>query len=381
MRERIVRELEAVRAAEEELQEKAVELERSNAELEQFAYVASHDLQEPLRKVDELLPDARAALPGQLDERGEQYIAFAVDGAKRMQALINDLLAFSRVGRIDRPPRAGRRRRARRGTRRATSSLAIEETGRRRSRCGATCPRSSASATLLGLVLQNLIANAIKFHGDEPPVVRVSARRDGERWEFAVADNGIGIDPEYAERIFVIFQRLHARDVYAGTGIGLAMCRKVVEYHGGRIWLDAGQNGGGSTFRFTLPVARHRHRGDHAMNQSLNVIEVLLVEDDPGDVVLIREAFEHNKVYNALHVVSDGVEALEFLRREGEHADARRPDLVLLDLNLPRKDGRRGARGGQGGRRPAHDPGRRAHDLRGRRGHRCAPTTCTPTPT
>ncbi|MGZ6671015.1 MAG: sensor histidine kinase, partial [Solirubrobacteraceae bacterium] len=104
------------------------------------------------------------------------------------------------------------------------------------------------------LVLQNLISNAIKFHRDEPPVVRVSARRDGEHWELAVADNGIGIDPEYADRIFVIFQRLHGRDVYAGTGIGLTMCRKVIEYHGGEIWLEASQNGAGSTFRFTLPV-------------------------------------------------------------------------------------------------------------------------------
>ena len=104
-------------------------------------------------------------------------------------------------------------------------------------------------------MLQNLISNAIKFHGDEPPVVRVSARRDGERWELSVADNGIGIDAEYADRIFVIFQRLHGRDVYAGTGIGLTMCRKVVEYHGGEIWLEPSRNGAaGSTFRFTLPV-------------------------------------------------------------------------------------------------------------------------------
>jgi signal transduction histidine kinase len=252
MRERIVRELEVLRVAEAEIQAKALALERSNAELEQFAYVASHDLQEPLRKVTSFCQMLERRYAGQLDERGEQYIAFAVDGAKRMQALINDLLAFSRVGRIERPRElvdVGEL------VTQTTSALglAIEEAGATVEVDG-PLPEVYAERSLLGLVLQNLIANAIKFRADEPPRVRVSARRDGEQWDFAVADNGIGIDPQYAERIFVIFQRLHPRDTYDGTGIGLAMCRKVIEHHGGHIWLQDGRNGKGSTFRFTLPV-------------------------------------------------------------------------------------------------------------------------------
>jgi light-regulated signal transduction histidine kinase (bacteriophytochrome) len=238
--------------AEAEIQAKALALERSNAELEQFAYVASHDLQEPLRKVTSFCQMLERRYAGQLDERGEQYIAFAVDGAKRMQALINDLLAFSRVGRIERPRElvdVGEL------VAQATSALglAIEETGATVEVDG-PLPEVYAERTLLGLVLQNLIANAVKFRTDEPPRVRVSARRDGDEWEFAVADNGIGIEPQYADRIFTIFQRLHARDAYEGTGIGLAMCRKVIEHHGGHIWLQVSENGNGSTFRFTLPV-------------------------------------------------------------------------------------------------------------------------------
>jgi light-regulated signal transduction histidine kinase (bacteriophytochrome) len=252
MRERIVAELEVVRLAEAEIQEKALALERSNAELEQFAYVASHDLQEPLRKVTSFCQMLERRYAGQLDERGEQYIAFAVDGAKRMQALINDLLSFSRVGRVERPHELvdfGEL------VAHTASSLAvsIEESGTTVEVDG-RLPVVYGEPTLLGLVLQNLISNAIKFRSAEPPRVRVSAHRVANVWEFAVSDNGIGIEPEYADRIFIIFQRLHARDAYEGTGIGLAMCRKVIEHHGGHIWLQTSPNGNGSTFRFTLPV-------------------------------------------------------------------------------------------------------------------------------
>jgi signal transduction histidine kinase len=245
MRLRIVSELDALKAAQEDLQ-------RSNTELEQFAYVASHDLQEPLRKVASFCQLLQTRYGGQLDERADQYIGFAVDGARRMQELINDLLAFSRVGRFERPHTAvdcG----ALAARAREDLAGALEESGAE-VRLG-ELPTVEGDASLLRLVFQNLIGNAIKFRGEAPPVVTLDAERDGEMWRFRCADNGIGIDPEYAERIFVIFQRLHPRTAYEGTGIGLAMCRKIVEYHGGRMWLETGgAAGAGSTFCFTLPA-------------------------------------------------------------------------------------------------------------------------------
>jgi signal transduction histidine kinase len=250
MRERILRELSASREAHAQLDEQARELERSNAELEQFAYVASHDLQEPLRKVASFCQLLEQRYKGQLDERADQYIDFAVDGAKRMQQLINDLLVFSRVGRT-----SGALEPVDLDTalRRALANLDAAMVESRAKVDADPLPTVRGEASLLTLVLQNLIGNAIKFRSDEPPAVRIGVERQDGDWLFSVADNGIGIDPEYAERVFVIFQRLHAKDEYAGTGIGLAMCRKIVEYHGGRIWLDADARPG-TTFRFTLPA-------------------------------------------------------------------------------------------------------------------------------
>jgi light-regulated signal transduction histidine kinase (bacteriophytochrome) len=188
---------------------------------------------------------------GQLDERADTYIGFAVDGAKRMQDLINDLLAFSRVGRVSEPEVVVDTREL---VDRAASALgnAIEASGATLE-VGAL-PRVRGEASLLALVFQNLIGNGIKFRGDAPPRIRVGAERTDGEWCFTIADNGIGIEPEYADRIFIIFQRLHPRATYEGTGIGLAMVRKIVEYHGGRVWLDTERNGAGATFHFTLPA-------------------------------------------------------------------------------------------------------------------------------
>ena len=253
MRERIAEELASVEAARTRVEEQAGELRRSNAELEQFAYVASHDLQEPLRKIASFCQALQTRYRGQLDERADQYIDFAVDGAKRMQTLINDLLSFSRVGRSGREQKQVDLNEALADAQ-ATLAGALESSG--------ATVATDALPTVLGdraqlaSLFQNLIANALKFHGAATPSVHITAESHDGQWEISCLDNGIGIDPEYAERIFLIFQRLHSRETYEGTGIGLALCRKIVEYHGGRIWLDTDYSDG-ACFHFTLPIVEN----------------------------------------------------------------------------------------------------------------------------
>jgi signal transduction histidine kinase len=279
MRERILSELSAVQAANTSLEQRSHDLQRSNSELEQFAYVASHDLQEPLRKVASFCQLLQRRYGGQLDEKADQYIEYAVDGAKRMQMLINDLLAFSRVGRVEqeRVPVPAADLLAQ-----AEANLA---TAIRRSRAeveAGDLPTVLAEPTLLTAVFQNLLSNAIKFRGERAPRVSVTAERDGDFWVFAVADNGIGIGSEYADRIFVIFQRLHDKSTYPGTGIGLAMTRKIIEYHGGRIWLDTAVTSG-ARFCFTLPVIPQAlAAGDEPVSESAAVSEeTTAVPDNP----------------------------------------------------------------------------------------------------
>ena len=261
MRRRILEEVAALREAEAALTRQAEDLRRSNAELEQFAYVASHDLQEPLRKVASFTQMLQRRYEGQLDERAHRYIEFSVDGAKRMQELINDLLAFSRVGRLTDP-----HERVDLG---ALAARAVANVEPAADEAGAVVevgdlPSVQGDAVLLTVVFQNLIANAIKFrHPDRAPRVSIDAARANGEWQLTVVDNGIGVEPEYGERIFVIFQRLHTRTAYEGTGIGLAMCRKIIEYHGGRIWLGTPPPDGGSRFCFTLPAADEQEEDAH----------------------------------------------------------------------------------------------------------------------
>lgn len=244
------REVTERKRAEEALKHLAEDLRRSNAELEQFAYVASHDLQEPLRMVSSYMQLLKRRYQGKLDNDADEFIAFAVDGAARMQQLINDLLTFSRVGT--------------RGRLMGLSScekilaealmnlqVAIEE-----SKATIThdpLPTVFCDQPQLVQVFQNLLGNSIKFRGQQASKIHISAKRAESEWIFSVCDNGIGLDPKFGERIFEIFQRLHSRTAYPGTGIGLAICKRIVQRHGGRIWVES-KPGEGSTFYFTLPV-------------------------------------------------------------------------------------------------------------------------------
>jgi PAS domain S-box-containing protein len=236
------------RRAELELIERTEELTRSNVELERFAYIASHDLQEPLRMIASYTQLLQQRYTGKLDADADEFIGYAVDGAHRLQKLINELLAYSRVGT--------------KGTAFTSVDLepvleevlkALESPIRE---CGAEVthdqmPVVRCDPTQIGQVLQNLVSNAIKFRGDEPPRVHVGVQRSEDEWVFCVSDNGIGVEPEYFDRIFVIFQRLQPRSDYQGTGLGLAICKRIIERHGGRIWVES-EPGTGSTFCFAL---------------------------------------------------------------------------------------------------------------------------------
>ena len=247
----VARDITELKLAHADLERLAAELKRSNADLEQFAYTASHDLQEPLRMIISYLQLLEKRYKGQLDAQADEFIAFAVDGASRLQALIRGLLAYSRIGASTATHTPGDLA--------AAADLATENLRLTIAEKGATVSRDPlptvhGDPVMLTQLFQNLISNGIKFCEGHAPRIRISAKRAGGEWVFEVSDNGIGIDPQFLDRIFGIFQRLHSHAEYAGTGIGLALCKRIVERHGGRIWVTS-ELGKGSTFSFTLPVA------------------------------------------------------------------------------------------------------------------------------
>ena len=236
--------------AEMNLKKTLHELKRSNQELEQFAYVASHDLQEPLRMVSSYVQLIERRYKDKLDKDGEDFIDFAVDGAKRMQNLINDLLLFSRIH-----TRGGEFKEIEMDevVTRALENLRMFIDENNAKVIFDELPSIVADKNQMVQLFQNLIHNAIKFHGEKPPEVRISYKKDKDKWFFSIKDNGIGIDPKYFDRIFLIFQRLHKKGKYSGTGIGLSICKRIVDRHGGKIWVES-EGFGGSTFRFSIPL-------------------------------------------------------------------------------------------------------------------------------
>lgn len=237
--------------AEANLKERTDELEAANKELAHFAYVASHDLREPLRKVSNFAELLQKRYEGQLDEKADKYIHYMVDGAHRMGILIDDLLILSRISRAELTLEPVNLESIVQTTLNDLEQLLQEAGGEV---TYDSLPTVRANRSQMGQLLQNLLANAVKFRGDDPPRVHVSAQKNDDEWLVSVRDNGIGLDMEHAERIFGIFQRLHGRGSYPGTGIGLALCRKIVERHGGRIWVES-ERGKGSSFYFTLPTS------------------------------------------------------------------------------------------------------------------------------
>lgn len=250
-------EIEQRKLTEQALKDTTVKLTSSNADLQRFAYVASHDLQEPLRAVAGFVTLIANKHRGTLDEESEGWITHAVEGSQRMRNLINDLLAYARVesrGKALESMDVGRAfEQAKRDLR-----VLIEENNAEVT--SSELPKLEGDEGQLTQVFQNLIGNAIKFKGDKKPVVHVDATKQNDEWLFSIKDNGIGFEPEHVDRIFVIFQRLHGREEYKGTGIGLALCKKIVERHGGRIWAEAAK-GAGSTFYFTIPEKQGDNNG------------------------------------------------------------------------------------------------------------------------
>jgi PAS domain S-box-containing protein len=237
--------------AELELQNQKQDLARSNAELQQFAYVASHDLQEPLRMITSYLELLERRYKGQLDERADKFIAYAVDGATRMQTLINDLLSYSRVGTSARDWTSVDCEKI---VQNVLSNLHLSIVQSHAVITHDSLPTVNADPSQLTQLFQNLISNAIKFRREQAlPQIHIGVNCTGGKWLFSVQDNGIGMETQYLERIFIIFQRLHSKTDYPGTGIGLAVCKKIVERHGGHLRVES-QPDHGSTFYFTLPI-------------------------------------------------------------------------------------------------------------------------------
>jgi light-regulated signal transduction histidine kinase (bacteriophytochrome) len=244
-----VRDITEKKKTEHSLLQRAEELRLINKELEQFAYVASHDLQEPLRTVISYMQLIEKKYKNKLGEEGDEFIHYAVDGANRMHVLIKDLLTYSRLGTHLAPFEQVNVKEA--------IDIAMENLHKSITESNATIeidehlPEINGDGLQMTMLFQNLLANAIKFKNHEPPKIAINAVQNGTHWKFAITDNGIGIPNEYSQRVFVIFQRLHTRDKYPGTGIGLAICKKIVERHGGEIWIDS-EVGKGSTFYFTV---------------------------------------------------------------------------------------------------------------------------------
>jgi PAS domain S-box-containing protein len=337
-----VRDVTKQKQSEEELerlvQERTDELRLSNDQLLQFARIASHDLQEPLRAVQGFVDLLAKSMSDKFDAESREFIDFILDGTHRMKQLIDSILKHSEIS------AAGSINQVTSCNSVIDEVLAdlhqiIQETST--SFTIGQLPEVAVERSQLVQLFQNLIGNCIKYRGDGPPSIAIGAERNLHHWLFSVSDNGIGIDQKYAGKIFDMFYRLHSKGQYPGTGIGLAICKKIVTSHGGNIWVES-EAGKGSEFLFTLPVIAEEQGRDKNRIEEIDMkdkIEILLVEDTPSDVRLTQEALRHSGLNYSLFVVADGVEAIEYLNKLKTSQDQTLPDIILLDLNMPRMNG------------------------------------------
>jgi PAS domain S-box-containing protein len=329
-----VRDITARKKSNEELErlieERSEKLMQSNEELRQFAKIASHDLQEPLRAVQGFANLLAESTKGKLEKDPSDFIDYILDGTQRMQDLIRSVLTHSQINSSDF------------GDYSTNCNSVIEEvlsnlnTSIQETEAYLEVdklPQVAVERSQVVQLFQNLISNALKYRGSKTPEIYLKAEKSVDKWLFSVRDNSIGIDPKYSEKIFDMFARLHGKTSYPGSGMGLAICKKIVTSHGGDIWVES-ELGHGSIFLFTLPSVRKLRR-----KKMKDQIEILLVEDTPSDIRLTQEALKRSDLKYEMIVVNDGVEAMDYLNKLKESAGKTLPDIILLDLNMPKKNG------------------------------------------
>lgn len=317
-------------ALEDLIQERTQQLTLSNEELHQFAKITAHDLQEPLRTVQGFAKLLAENCKDSIGKDGSEFIDYILDGVQRMQLLIQSVLLHSQIPTESAPNSFADCNSV---IDEVISNLSASLTETSASIEVGSLPNVAVERTQVLQLFQNLLSNSIKYRSETAPQVSISAEASANEWLFSFVDNGIGIDPKYAENVFDMFSRLNGKAKYPGTGIGLAICKKIVTSHGGNIWVES-KLGQGSIFLFTLPAIRKGRK-----TKMSGAMEILLVEDTPSDIRLTQEALKHAAFKYNLIVKIDGVEALDYLKETKNSSDVRLPDIILLDLNMPRMNG------------------------------------------
>jgi PAS domain S-box-containing protein len=326
----VAKRVESTEELEKLVQERTRKLTQSNDELRQFAKITSHDLQEPLRAIQGFANLLQETSKGKLDKDSAEFVDFILEGTQRMQRLVNSVLVHSQINVDDSAHYA------------TNCNSVIEEVLADMNEVIEKnnvnlevdrLPRVAVERSQVAQLFQNLIGNAIKYRKMEKLLIRITAERNWNQWLFSVSDNSIGIDSKYTEKIFDMFSRLHSKTAYPGTGMGLAICKRIVTSHGGNIWVES-KLGQGSIFFFTLPTVKRTRR-----TKMKEAIQILLVEDTPSDIRLTEEALKRSELNYEMVVVNDGVEAMHYLIYVKGTLAKRMPDIILLDLNMPRKNG------------------------------------------